>query len=192
MPRSLDRQGSYATLLPAVLLALTVAVPVAQAQDSGSEIVLLKMSFHMYSVVYSSSNSSIFVYNGADTNPPTYSLPPTVAVSCSVRQSAQVWFSEIEAWVGGVSWITQPLAEEMTIRGNVSMTVWMSTSDTAPAASGYAFGISEVDSMGRPVGEPIISIITATGTCSQDPPHHSRSCSTPIRPTRRAILLGSL
>jgi len=155
MPRSLDRQGSYATLLLAVLLALIVAVPVAHAQDSGSETVLSKMSFHMYSLVYSSSNSSIFVYNGADTNPPTYSSPPTVAVSCSVRQSAQVWFSEIDAWLGGVSWITQPLAEDMTIRGSVSMTVWMSTPDPAPAASGYVFGISEVDSMGTPVGEPI-------------------------------------
>ena len=129
-------------------------VKIASADDPTTEVNLFEMNFHMYSLVYSNSNSSILIYNGADTNPPTYADPVTGQVSCSVRQSAQIWFAQADVWLGGVSWITQPLAEDVTIQGNVSMTVWMSTPDQETLASGYAFGLSEVDSMANPIGDP--------------------------------------
>jgi hypothetical protein len=111
------------------------------------------MNFHMYRPVFTNSNSSIFVYSGADTNPPTYASPLTTVVSCAIRQSAQVWFAQVDAWLGGISWITRPLAEDMAIEGNVSMTVWMNAVDQDPTASGYAFGLAEVDGMGNPIGD---------------------------------------
>ena len=120
--------------------------------DPTGDIDLTKMNFHMYSLVYGNSNSSIFIYNGAQTNPPTYATPVTTAIFCSVRQSAQTWFAAADVWFGVASWITQPLAEDVTIQGNVSMTVWMSTPDQDVMASGYAFGLSETDSLGNPVG----------------------------------------
>jgi len=123
------------------------------ANDPMSDIDLTKMNFHMYSLVYSNSNSSIFVYNGAETNPPTYASPVTSVVFCDLHQSVQTWLPVSDVWFGVVTWITQPLAENMTIQGSVSMTVWMSTPDEAPALSGYAFGLSEVDSLGNPIGE---------------------------------------
>jgi hypothetical protein len=51
----------------------------------------------------------------------------------------------------------------MTIQGNVSMTVWMSTPDEAPALSGYAFGLSEVDSLGNPIGDSFYNYHYAYG-----------------------------
>jgi len=112
------------------------------------------MNFHMYSIVYANSNSSIFVYNGADLNPPVYSTAATTQVFCRVRQNAQVWFADLDAWLGGVSWITQPLPSDVTIRGEARMVVWMSAPEQETIASGYAFGISEADASGNPIGEP--------------------------------------
>ena len=120
--------------------------------DPTGDIDLTKMNFHMYSPVYSNSNSSIFVYNGAETNPPTYASPVTSVIFCDLHQAVP-WLPVSDVWFGVVTWITQPLAENMTIQGNVSMTVWMSTPDEAPALSGYALGLSEVDSLGNPIGE---------------------------------------
>ena len=112
------------------------------------------MNFHVYSIVYANSNSSIFVYNGADLNPPVYSTAATTQVFCRIRQNAQIWFADGDVWLGGVSWITQPLPEDVTIQGDVRMVVWMSAPEQETAASGYAFGMSEVDEMGNPIGEP--------------------------------------
>lgn len=149
-------------------------LPTAAADIRASQSSLVKMSFHMYTPVYSNSNSSIFVYNGADTNPPTHSTPPTASVSCAIHQSTQVWFTAVDAWFGGVSWITQPLSEETTIDGNVSMTVWMSTGDSAPLASGYALGLTEVDSRGNPIGDQFYQYAYATGSVlSQSPTQHT-------------------
>jgi hypothetical protein len=147
-------------IIPALILALIVNLALhtqfAQANAADpqtSQPSLVKMSFHMYGQVYSNSNSSIFVYNGADTNAPTYASAPTATISCAIHQSTQIWFAAVDAWFGGVSWITQPLAEEMTIQGDVSMSVWMSATDSPPSASGYAFGLTEVDKMGNPIGD---------------------------------------
>jgi hypothetical protein len=129
-------------------------VQVALASVSESEGSGVLMNFHMYSVVYAASNSSIFVYNGADLNPPTYSTTATTQVFCRVRQNGQVWFADVDVWLGGVSWITQPLPEDVTIRGEARMVVWMSAPEQETVASGYAFGISEVDGTGNPIGEP--------------------------------------
>ena len=120
--------------------------------DPTGDIDLTKMNFHMYSPVYSNSNFSIFVYNGAETNPPTYASPVTSVIFCDLHQTVP-WLPVSDVWFGVVTWITQPLAENMTIQGNVSMTVWVSTPDEAPALSGYALGLSEVDSLGNPIGE---------------------------------------
>ena len=139
-------------ILPVV--AYPESVQIASAGNSPAEIGLSKMNFHMYSLVYSNSNSSIFIYNGADSNPPTYATPVTSVVSCKVRQSAQIWFGQTDVWLGGISWITQPLTEDMTIQGKVTVTVWMSTLDQETAASGYAFGLSEADGLGNPIGDP--------------------------------------
>jgi hypothetical protein len=94
----------------------------------------------------------MLIYSGADTSPPTYSSALTAVVSCAIHHSAQILLAGVDGWFGGMSWITQPLSEDTTIRGNVSMTVWMSTPDQTPAASGYAFGLTEVNSIGNSIG----------------------------------------
>ena len=170
-PRQHVRTGLFLILALSINLILySQSAPVAAANPESSQPSLVKMSFHMYRPVYVNSNSSIFVYNGADTNPPTYATPLTTVISCAVHQSAQVWFVGVDAWLGGISWITQPLAEDMTIRGNVSMTVWMSTSDPAPVISGYAFGLTEVDDMGNTIGDQFYQYRYDTGSVlSQSP-----------------------
>jgi len=137
------------------LIVCAELIQVAQAGISEFEGSGVLMNFHMYSAVYAASNSSIFVYNGADLNPPTYSTAATAQVFCRVRQSAQVWFADVDVWLGGVSWITQPLPEDVTIRGEARMVVWMSSPEQETIASGYAFGISEVDATGNTIGEPV-------------------------------------
>jgi hypothetical protein len=150
------------------------SAPMVAADMQASQSSLVKMSFHMYGQVYGNSNSSVLVYNGADTSPPTHSTPPTATVSCAIHQSTQIWFTAVDAWFGGVSWITQPLAEEMTIQGNVSMTVWMSAVDSPPIASGYAFGLTEVDSMGNPIGDQSYQYTYGTGSVlSQSPTRYT-------------------
>jgi hypothetical protein len=150
------RSGSAVLLIIlACMLGLAASAQFVRAagpSDLGLEANIVRMNFHMYGSIYRNSNSSVFIYNGADTNPPTYATAPNTLVSCAVHQSAQIWFTGVDAWLGGTSWITQPLSEDMTIQGNVSMTVWMSTPDPAPIASGYAFGLTEVDNTGNPIG----------------------------------------
>jgi len=158
-----------------LILNLTICAQllhVASAADAGSDANALTMNFHMHTLVFSNS-ASIFVYNGADTNPPAYSTPVTAPVTCSssstefqqfLSQSYEASFGESDVWFGGVSWITQPLDEDLTIRGNASMTVWMSASDANVAESGYAFGISESDSTGNIVGDPVHEYYYGTGT----------------------------
>jgi len=170
------RQGNRGLILIVALLStLSLSASAEMAMATSSEASLSQdavviMNFHMYSTVYANSNSSMVVYNGADTNPPTYSTAATGQVFCKVRPSAQswftdveAWFSGVEAWLGGVSWITQPLAEDTQIQGNVGMTVWMSATGPQPFASGYALGISEVDSMGNFIGEPMYEYYYSTG-----------------------------
>lgn len=124
------------------------------ATDPTVEARISRMNFHMYSTIYMNSNSSIIIYNGADPNPPTYATAATGVVSCQVHQSAQLWFAETDVWLGGVSWITQPLPEDMVIQGNMSMTVWMSAPEQQTVASGYVFGLSEADGFGNLIGDP--------------------------------------
>jgi len=161
-------------VIMASLALYAQSAPMVTADMQASQSSLVKMSFHMYTPVYANSNSSILVYNGADTNPPTRSTPPIASVSCAIHQGTQIWFAAVDAWFGGVSWITQPLAEEMTIEGNVSMTVWMSAADSAPMASGYAFGLTEVDSMGNSIGDQFYQYVYGTGSVlSQSPAQYT-------------------
>lgn len=133
-------------------------VQVTRAGPSESQGNGVVLNFHMYSVVYANSDSSLVVYNGADLNPPTYSNAVTAQIFCRVPPSALVWFAEwfadVEAWGGVVSWITQPLPEDVTIQGDVRMVVWMSAPDQETVQSGYAFIMLEVDDAGNPKGEP--------------------------------------
>ena len=161
-------------MLATNLVLYTQFVQVAAAQEQPPQSGLVKMSFHMYRSVYTTSNSSILIYDGADTNPPTHQTPQTAVISCSIHRSAQFWFAAVDAWVGGVSWITQPLAAEMTIQGNASMTVWMSTPDPVPIASGYALGLTEADNMGNPIGNQFYQYKYDTGSVlSQSPAEYS-------------------
>jgi hypothetical protein len=175
----LNRRNSIAVLLMllAVMLGLAASAHYAKAErpsDLYPEVDTIKMSFHMHGSVYTNSNSSILIYNGADTNPPIYATAPTATVSCAIHHSVQAWFAGVDAWGGIVSWITQPLAEETTIQGNVSMTVWMSTNDSPPTMSGYVFGLSQVDSMGNLIGGQFYQYIYAAGSVlSQSPIHYT-------------------
>jgi len=146
-------------LVTAMLLAVNLCISAglvhaAPSGSSGSGDGVALLNFHMYSVVYANSNSSMFVYNGADVNPPTYSTAPTTQVFCRIHQSAGSWFGDVDVWLGVVSWITQPLPEDVTVQGEVRMVVWMNAPEQETTASGYAFGISEVDEMGNPIREP--------------------------------------
>jgi len=137
------------------MLGLTTAAQltqVARSSDLSSEASIIRMNFHMYRPIYANSNSSLLVYSGADTNPPTYASAPTALLSCAIHESTQILPAGVEGWFGLMSWITQPLSQNTTIQGDVSMTVWMSTPDQAPTASGYAFGLTEVNGMGNPIG----------------------------------------
>jgi hypothetical protein len=174
MPTEHWNRGGIILIVALVsLLSLSACAELALAESTDASLsqdAVVTMNFHMYSIVYVNSDSSILVYNGADTNPPTYSTPATRQIFCTVRPSAQSWFTDVEAWFsgfdawfGGVSWITQPLAEDMRIQGNVSMRVWLSATGPEPFASGYALGISEVDSMGNFIGEPMYGYYYSTG-----------------------------
>ena len=152
-----DRESKRAVVLLGLLTLLVLAVcaqlvEAVSADGSSSEVNVVTMNFHMYQPVYVNSNSSILVFSGADTSPATHASPIATVVSCEVRQNAQIWFAGVDVWLGGVSWITEPLAQTVTIQGDVSMTVWMSAVDGLPLASGYVFGLAEVDNMGNPVG----------------------------------------
>jgi hypothetical protein len=137
-----------------------------------SETSITTMNFHMYSVVYRSSDS-IHIYNGADINPPIQASPVTASVSCgmSVTQFSQFLPLEYqslltgsEAWTGMVAWVTQPLAHDMTIRGTVNMTVWMNAIQPEVGRSAYALGIAESDSNAKPVGEPVYEYRASDGS----------------------------
>jgi len=149
-------------LLVLNLAAMTQLAEAALAEQSGSETGALTMNFHMYSLVYSNA-ASIFIYNGADTSPPTYTTPVTTPVSCSssalefqqLLPQSVLSFAGTNVWFGGVSWITQPLTEDKTVQGNVNMTVWMSAPDPATPVLGYTFGMLEVEGMTSVVGEPM-------------------------------------
>ena len=168
------RWESSAVLIMSFILYLAVCaqfVQMTSANNADSGNTSITMTFHMRSLVFSNS-VSMFIYNGADTNPPTYSTPVTALVSCSsspldfqqfLPSGVQTWLSSGNVWFGGVSWITQPLAEDLTVRGNASITAWMSSSDTNVAESGYVFGIAESDSMANIVGAPTYDYYSHSG-----------------------------
>jgi hypothetical protein len=109
--------------------------------------------------MYGNSVQSIFIYSRADTSPPAYATPATASVYCrsSVDEFRQYVPSGVEVsgdvWLGAVSWVTEPLAEDLTIQGNVNMTVWLSASDDAVSESGYIFGMAEFDVPTLSVGD---------------------------------------
>jgi hypothetical protein len=172
---------SIAMLSIVLILNLAVcaqSVQAAFANDTESGGAPIMMIFHMHSSVYSNS-ASIFIYNGADTNPPIYSTPATTSVSCTsssgdfqqfLPSNAQTWLSGGNVWMGGVAWITQPLGQDLTIRGNASITVWMSSSDADVAESGYLLGMAESTSMVNIVGEPMYQYYQTSGSFLQPPP----------------------
>jgi len=164
------------------LIVFAQSFQLVSADNMESDASFVTLNFHMRSLVFSVSES-VFIYNGADTGPPTYATPVTTMVSCSssssdfqqfLPQSAQTWPSHNNLWFGGVSWITQPLDEDLTIRGNATVTVWMSSSDTDVAESGYVFGMSESDSMANIVGEPMYEYYLGKGSVLESTPSAHR------------------
>jgi hypothetical protein len=131
------------------------------------------MNFHMYSVVYRSSDS-IQVYNGADSNPPVQASPLVATVSCSssisdFRQFLPLEYESLlggaQAWTGIVVWVTQPLANDMTIRGTVNMTVWMNAPQPEVRMSAYALGMAEANAGAlKLVGEPVYGYGASNGS----------------------------
>jgi hypothetical protein len=131
------------------------------------------MNFHMYSVVYRSSES-IQVYNGADSNPPVQASPLIATASCSssisdFRQFLPLEYESLlgraQAWTGIVVWVTQPLANDMTIRGTVNMTVWMNAPQPEVRMSAYALGMAEANAGAlKLVGEPMYGYRASNGS----------------------------
>ena len=170
--------SAVATIFILGLIVFAQSLQFASADNTGADASKVTMNFHMHSLVFSLS-ASFFIYDAADTGPPTYATPVTTTVSCSssssefqqfVPQIAQTWSSDSNVWFGGVSWVTQSLAEDLTIRGNASMVVWMSSSDTDDAESGFVFGMSESDSMANIVGEPIYEYYFGRGSVLESTP----------------------
>ena len=138
-----------------------------------SEISIATMNFHMYSVVYGSSDS-IQVYNGADNNPPVQASPFIATISCTssiseVRQFLPLEYESLlagsQARTGIVVWITQPLANDVTIRGTVNMTVWMNAPQPDVRMSAYALGMAEADIGAlRLIGEPVYGYRASNGS----------------------------
>jgi len=160
------------------LIVFAQSFQLVSADNMESDASFVTLNFHMHSLVFSVSES-VFIYNGADTGPPTHATPVTTMVSCGssssdfkqfLPQSAKAWSSDSNVWFGGVSWVTQPLDEDLTIRGNATMTVWMSSSDTDVAESGYVFGMSESDSMANIVGEPMYEYHLGKGSVLDSTP----------------------
>ena len=176
------RNGRVTSMLATVfilsLILFAQSVQLVSAENAMADASSVTMNFHMHSLVFSVSES-VFIYNGADTGPPSYETPVTTIVSCSssssdfqqfLPQSALAWSSDSNVWFGGVSWVTQPLDEDLTIRGNATMTVWMSGSETDVAESGYLFGMSESDSMANMVGEPMYEYYLGRGSVLESTP----------------------
>jgi len=98
---------------------------------------------HYYSEIYHSENRSFFIYNGSDTQGPLRSSAFKCTFECQIKQVIQ----GITVWGGLVSWLTQPLDDDLHIVGDIVLKAWMSsTDDVGPwGSSGYIMGISEID-----------------------------------------------
>ena len=138
-----------------------------------SQTSIATMNFHMNSVVYRSSDS-IQVYNGADSNPPVQASPFVATVSCSssisdFRQFLPLEYESLmggaQAWTGIVVWVTQPLANDMTIRGTVNMTVWMNAPQPEVRMSAYALGMAEANAGAlKLVSQPVYGYRASNGS----------------------------
>jgi hypothetical protein len=102
--------------------------------------------FHDDSVLYNNANQSILVYDGANQEQP---LEET-AIATVKTNIAQVHLG-ITFWVGGVSWLTQPLNSDVHVKGNVTLNVWMSSTDSMSLLdwSGYGGGLVDTDENGN-------------------------------------------
>lgn len=98
---------------------------------------------HYYSEIYHSENRSFFIYNGSDTQGPLRSSAFKCTFECQIKQVIQ----GVTVWGGLVSWLTQPLDDDLHIVGDVVLKAWMSsTDDIGPwGSSGYVMGVSEID-----------------------------------------------
>jgi hypothetical protein len=63
-------------------------------------------------------------------------------------------FYTVTAYVGMVSWLTQPLSEDYSLVGTVTVYVWLSGGDVNTQISGYGVAVSDLDENGNFVGDP--------------------------------------
>jgi len=104
--------------------------------------------FHSYSKVYQSENGSVFVYDGADAEPPLSTAPTTTVLKCEILQNMQYSFFSFDVHIGVVYWVTQSLLEDYALDGVVTMQVWLSSSDADASGTGYGMGVADLDEKG--------------------------------------------
>jgi len=126
--------------------------------------------FHDRAQIYRSENGSITVYDGADEEPPLDTEATVTGLRCEIMQQVPYSFFSVTAFVGVVSWVTQPLSQDYIVDGTVTVYIWLSSSDVNVAASGYAFGVTDLDEKNNVVGEPFYNYIYNAGKVISDEP----------------------
>jgi hypothetical protein len=88
------------------------------------------------------------VFLGASKEPSDQSTNE-IAIETNIKQS----HLGIEFWVGGISWLTDPLESNFHIIGNITIEVWISSSKSLEslAWSGYGGGLVEIDENDNPI-----------------------------------------
>ncbi len=110
--------------------------------------------FRGFSELYRNENGSILVFDGAYPESPNSTDIRIVEFAGNMRQEAQVLLSKVTVWIGGISWLSQPLALDIQFSGSVAFHVWLESDDPDPSASGIGIGLTVIDDQGATVGEP--------------------------------------
>lgn len=110
--------------------------------------------FRQVSELYRNENDSVIVFDGAYLDSPNSTGLHVVEFEGHIMQEAQVLLSKISVWVGGVSWLTQPLVQDVQFSGSVVFHVWLESDDPDPSASGIGVGLAIISEQGVAVGEP--------------------------------------
>ena len=101
--------------------------------------------FHNRSEIYRNENGSIYVYDGADHDPPLAGEAFSTVFRCNVVQQLPIGFFSTTVHASLVSWITPPLTEDYVANGIVSVSVWLSSDDENTQGSGFLFALTDQD-----------------------------------------------
>ena len=130
--------------------------------------------FHNRSEIYRNENESIYVYDGADRNPPLAGEAFSTIFRCKVVQQLPTAFFGTTVYVSLVSWLTPPLTENYAASGVVSVSVWLSSNDESTQASGFMFMLTDQDENDNYVGDPFYNYFYETGKAlSSEPTEYS-------------------